>query len=521
MRDRDLLTRTPPTFQRALIGGLICLAGLCVLAYVRGYVANRSLWNDEALLALNFVPRTRLLQPMLFTAAPIGFIALTSFSIASAGGASEHALRAWPLLAAILSLPAIYIVARRVVSTWAALFAVCLAGTAPSLVYYSSEFKPYSSDALISACLLGLAAFHLQTGRRSWTVAALCIACSVAVWASFPAIVIVAAVWLAVAVEMRKERPGPIALVIVAAMVSAASFVAAYGASKSLVADYSDLKEFFAGGFLPLPPRSLYDATLWVRRVLALFSDPFVGIGDAWAVSARVGLLVCALWIIGVLTLRKRNAALTILLTAPLLGVIATAALHLYPAEGRLLLFLLPVVAIGAAIGVEAIAGKDPATATCVAALLLALPILGLSQQLRTPAGFQEVRSAVVALTDQARRGDPVYVFYGAAPVFSYYQRRELLRDRDDLKVIVGTAHHDVPFEYVRDICDAADSKHTWVILAHPWTWHLDEREFILATLRHASAIVKSVEFEGAGLYLVDLSGREGMDVCRVAHHEP
>src|SRR4249920_244244 len=77
--------------------------------------AARSLWLDESMLALNIASRSlgELLRPLDYNqVAPPLFLWLSRLSIRLAG-TNEMALRAWPMLAALLVPPVLSLVAGR------------------------------------------------------------------------------------------------------------------------------------------------------------------------------------------------------------------------------------------------------------------------------------------------------------------------------------------------------------------------------------------------------------------------
>ena len=78
------------------------------------YLYNRSLWADEAVLALNIVNRSylELLQPLDYDqGAPIGFLWIEKLAIQLFGN-NEYALRLFPLLSSILSIFIFYKLAK-------------------------------------------------------------------------------------------------------------------------------------------------------------------------------------------------------------------------------------------------------------------------------------------------------------------------------------------------------------------------------------------------------------------------
>ncbi|MCG8347258.1 MAG: hypothetical protein MI924_05695, partial [Chloroflexales bacterium] len=80
--------------------------GIGVLIRLLQYLANRSIWFDEARIALNITNRSfaELLQPLDYDqAAPLGFLLIERLAVKVLGN-SEYALRLWPLVGGIASL---------------------------------------------------------------------------------------------------------------------------------------------------------------------------------------------------------------------------------------------------------------------------------------------------------------------------------------------------------------------------------------------------------------------------------
>jgi predicted membrane-bound mannosyltransferase len=154
------------------------MAGLVLLGIalrLRQYLANRSLWFDETLLALNFVDRGfhhLLLVPLRNNqSAPPGFIAAVGSAVA-AFGSEDWALRLVPLIAGLLAVVVAALLARRELNSDAARITFAgLIALSPVLIYYSSEFKPYSSDALIALCIVTALAYR-NSRYGTWCVAA-------------------------------------------------------------------------------------------------------------------------------------------------------------------------------------------------------------------------------------------------------------------------------------------------------------------------------------------------------------
>jgi len=132
---------------------IACLVGFFLRTYF--YIINRSLWLDEAMLALNIVNRSflDLLKPLdLDQAAPVGFLLLQKVAICLLG-VRDYVLRIVPMLSGLLSIPLMYAVTSQYRQS-CVFFSLALFALSPKLIYYSSELKQYSTDVLASLLLL-------------------------------------------------------------------------------------------------------------------------------------------------------------------------------------------------------------------------------------------------------------------------------------------------------------------------------------------------------------------------------
>ena len=103
MNFHALLNRRP----NGLVPWVMVLLTLGLILRLRQYLFNRSLWLDEAYLAISFMGRDLselLLQPLANNqAAPLGFLLLVK-AVTSVLGTHDWTLRLMPLLSGVLSL---------------------------------------------------------------------------------------------------------------------------------------------------------------------------------------------------------------------------------------------------------------------------------------------------------------------------------------------------------------------------------------------------------------------------------
>ena len=146
----------------------VCSAWSYSDCYLSRYWALRSAFGNicsivrcgstQALLALNVVDRnlaTLLTDPLAHNqVAPPGFLVATR-SMVVALGPFDWALRLVPFIAGVsVVLLAVLLATRELTSTVARVTFVGLVALSPVLIFYSSEFKPYSSDALAAIAVL-------------------------------------------------------------------------------------------------------------------------------------------------------------------------------------------------------------------------------------------------------------------------------------------------------------------------------------------------------------------------------
>ncbi|HKY55202.1 MAG TPA: glycosyltransferase family 39 protein, partial [Anaerolineales bacterium] len=133
-----------------IITGLILLAGFVLR--LRQYLIGRSLWLDEAMLALNIVDRGfgDLFKPLDYDqGAPIGFMLIEkTFSLIL--GRNEFSLRLFPFLVGLISLWLFYLLLKHFTHGTGLWVGLALFAFNPRLIYYSSEVKQYIVDVTIT-----------------------------------------------------------------------------------------------------------------------------------------------------------------------------------------------------------------------------------------------------------------------------------------------------------------------------------------------------------------------------------
>ena len=408
-------------------------AGLGVALRVRAYLSGRSLWLDEAMLALNVCGRSYagLLRPLDDNqGAPLGFLWLEKLAVSTLGP-TEPALRLVPFLASLATLWLVGRFCARNVGRRAAAVGVGLAAVTPALVSYGGEAKQYGLDVAVGLLVLNLGADALRDGLTARRLAALGVAGILAVWLSHPSAFVLAGTGLVLlAREASQRRYASVSGMAAVSACWLASFGAHYlGFARGLQSNGA-LAEYWASAYLPLPPRSPADLRQYVVILLGLFEAPFSSTQVDEGLSPRVAIVAACAWAAGALALARqggRERWLLAMLVAPAAFGLAATAAHAYPLRFRLALFTAGPTLLVTASGLSLLARSADGLNRALGGLLLAglafLPGLQAVQFLTERPAPHGARPVLDGLARDRRPGDVVLVDKDSAPPFRFYQR--------------------------------------------------------------------------------------------------
>jgi hypothetical protein len=397
------------------------------------YLADSSLWLDEAALARNIIdrPTLGLLQPLDYAqVAPPGFLLVEKAFVTLLGG-SEWALRLLPLLSGLVAIALFWRIAAWTLSGWEVPYAVGLFALATPLVYFSSHVKQYSSDVAATVLVVYVAVWFRQQPADTRRAVVVALVGGVAVWFSQPAAFILAGTGIALTISALTERrwPNYRSVIIVgitwALSVGLAATLALRNISSS---DRGYLDAYWHSGFMPFPPQTPEEA-IWIWQHFTWMFGKFItglrrtngGLGYPWSqlfvVLAAVGVL--AFW------RRRRDTALILL--GPVLVTLLAAAGHMYPFTGRVVSFLLPVLLLATAAGAAHALRHWPERLQFASPVLLALavgsPLYAILSAL-PPERAEHLRPVMEMVAQRRHPGDDIYVYYGAGQAFLYYAPR-------------------------------------------------------------------------------------------------
>ena len=398
----------------------ILLFGIFLRIYL--YFRNRSLWQDEASLAMNLVHRSfgELTQALdYYQAAPIGFLFTEKFFI-SIFGPYDYVMRFFPLLSGILAIYFIYRFAQAHIGS-AGLFALAITSVSWSLVYYASELKQYSSDVMVTSLLLFLAGNSFKRKTEAKDFFLLGFVGSLIIWISHPSVFILGGIGLALFFEkLTRKEYAPWGWILGIGASWLLSFGIEYFVSlRHIVAD-GYMIEYWRKAYVPSPP---WTNKAWYIKTYFYFLD--FAFHNA---SPMMAWFVIGLSSLGVLSVSIRNRKVALILASPFVIVFFASMLERYPIKNRFILFLVPLVFLLMAEGFYGVywlfSKLDRKFSVILTTSLAFFLVWTIFSPTYVKVFFEkpvDIRPVLKHVAENRKLDDIVYVFHRTRTVFEYY----------------------------------------------------------------------------------------------------
>jgi hypothetical protein len=459
-------------FNSRFLMGLILLTG--ILLRLRQFLFNRSLWSDEAFLALNFLNRS--FQSLVTEgfqydqSAPFGFAALTRVFIHLFGN-HDIVLRLTPFLTSILTLVCVYFLTLKILEhTAARLVFIGLFSFSPILIYYSSEFKAYSSDLFFAVLLIwvGLEFCNVRFGHILMAlVGAISVLFSyISIFVLLPVGVITG---LDLALKKKYSQLFRFGLVVTTWLVS---FGLLYWFSIRLTLSNSYLFTFWRDGFPPDPVLSTKTIGWLIENYLGIIYFSFrqsILISHATLEEwyGAVNLLLAILVLVGAIWLNKRPVNLWLICIGTIFVNLVMAFAHLYPFRGRLVLYLIVIIYIFAASLIERLwhANLWYTRVLCLGlGVILLVPFMLVSfQKAVSPNNYGDIKNSLAYMENHKKAGDSITLSpYAYSPYMYYYQSYGL----DGIRIVDQVPGNLDALEFRHKICQSGVKGRLWIIIA-------------------------------------------------------
>lgn len=421
----------------------IAYQGLAVLIIAFGfflrldqYLFDRSLWLDEACIAIDVINKTfwELLRPPLDYSdaykVPPGFFIVTKLSLLLFGK-SDLILRGFPFLCGVVALPLYYQMAKAYVSKPAVLLALFLFAISDPLIYFSSEFKQYSSDVTITIILFLLLVSIQNQGLTKTQALVLATLGSIAIWFSHPSLVILATLGSYLFFQYAfHQQWKALTLLVMVGTVWLLNFALLYFFFIQIDYAQSPISRYVVhfleevSAFMPTP-----FSTEGIRWLHETYSKTLVYPGNITGYTALVEFIV----LVGSVFLFIHNKRTLWLLTLPFFITLLLSYFYQYPFYGRLILFLLPALYLLIAEGVVNLrvhlTTVNTRFSTWMTAGLVGLcgilivtgPTYRAIEHLRHPRTMQEIKPVLMYVQKNRQVDDTIYLYYWTEPAFRYY----------------------------------------------------------------------------------------------------
>jgi len=320
------------------------------------------------------------------------------------------------------------------------------------------------------------------------------------IWFCHPAIFVLTGVAMVLVLSFfqRKEHLRAYKILLVSS-IWMISFTASYFIMSQNLARNGQLLDYWDGRFMPFPPMSLSDVKWLPRHLLEIFQK--------MSISASLATLTFS---VGAFVMFFKDRRGFLILISPLFVTLVASALHKYPFEGRLLLFMVPCLLLLIGYGLRHIYSKTKKTARAIAllttVLLLSQPLYLAGSHLIKPRLHEEIRPVINYIRQNETPGDIIYLYYASAHAFRYYSEYHGLNVESN-DIVEGVISREDIDGYAKDMDKLRGNRRVWVLFSHVSSKEgIDEKGFFLYHLDKIGARLDFFEERGASVYLYDLS---------------
>jgi hypothetical protein len=487
---------------------LVIITGICLS--VIQYFLNRSLWLDEASLALNIINRSffELAAPLRnHQMAPIGFLWAERLAV-SVFGKNEYALRLFPLIGFLMCAPLLYLFSNKLTQNRVvALLATAIFSTRCLLIRYASEVKPYSTDVFFALLIFYLSVSLPLNRFKSLLVYG--VVGSVAVLCSYPSTIILFVVGLYLLYfEVYQKKNFRLLIPFVCWAVTLGIY---YCLIIHQDPTTDSMVHSWRGYFLPLNSQ-LYGFVK--RAVFGVFGD-LLGSGSCYKIIAIISLVA-----IGFIC-KDRKYTLLYYIGAPVVVHLILSSLKIYPFVIRLLLYLTPLVVLLYSLGLYYLFEYVSKRIIALPKLVLVVPILIMLCPLMTkyPIFIEEIKPALRYLEKHIKKDEIVYTYYAAVPAFEFYRDIEFVDIENP--IVVGTRNRHKHHKYKQELLQLTGK--VWFLFSHNIFLGSDDDEeaFMLDFLQsEGSELIDARTFRGSSLYYIDTKRPVDSSMNALESHE-
>jgi hypothetical protein len=386
---------------------------------------ERGLWLDEASLGLNLLNRNlrELLQPLDFgQAAPALYLLITKLS-ALAFGPGVLSMRFPSLLCYIVSVILFMQILRRTIDSLAArIVGISMFCFNLILLRFSGELKQYMMETMVCIVITYLTLRLIENdGKKPWT---LLFFGMISIPLSHTAMVVLGMSGIMMIYLYLKTRNSAVLKTI---LLCGLSWLATLLVYYVLFIRNHPLQPFMkqywtkVGGFGPAELFSAASLQFLTTKLAFLLKAKYIFTPTNAAYNWSILLIPLAFGLWGAL----RRKPHLVFLSIPLILHFCLSYLHIYPFEFRLALYLVPLVILSAAIGVDEILGLVRLNRNWTGGIMLVLCLWQgwLFRKKYLPIRSEELKTVATVVSKQIQPAEKVWINPDARYAFDYYHQ--------------------------------------------------------------------------------------------------
>lgn len=397
-----------------------------IFARCSQYIFQQSIWLDEAWLARDVAGRSFkeiffniLSNKELPAIPPIGFLLIEKTFINILGN-NELSLRLFPFLAGSASIILFWIFVKRNLDRLPAILALGFFVFTESLIYYSAECKQYGGEVLVAILLyLSFYYFFNRTSRISY-IAIFGLIGVAAMFISHTAVLILGAIGLTHLIFLKdKIFEGKNGYFFSYVFWGACFILFYFFYLNPMFKQDARMGKFVMQStmshFMPKPDLT-FEFVRWFWWSLNEYFKNVVYLTPAF--------LAIVIWLIGCISVWKKDKVKFFLLFIPLMLVLVASGLKKFPFVGRFVLFLLPATIIFISEGFAVLMRKNKiisAIAISIFFIFITPAVINTVKNIISPRQHEEIRPLMAFLKDHQLEGDILYLNNSAQFAYLYY----------------------------------------------------------------------------------------------------
>lgn len=439
---------------------VICIIVFGIILRLKGLILNPSMWHDECALAWNvrFKSFTELFGILRFMQMGPPMFLVSSKVFINIFGYSEIVYRLVPFISGSASIVLFYFLSKKCFQTkLAIIMALILFSINVPLINYSFEFKPYEIDVFLT--ILSFLIFINLYKRFGETkvielilYAAYFVICP---WFSIVSVFTVAGGFLSLIIRNFRTNFKNIFLFLLPVAVSYLIFLKNY-----VITNYNDstgksMLSYWASGFLNRDFSNFL--SLIIENIKYLFYP------------AQFVLLILILIASGVILFFKEKINNFIEVFAySFLFIMIFAYFHIYPFQGRLTLYLMPIIIILIVKSLDYVHYSKKMRSVLILALFLPLLISQLSNAVyfiktKTVSRHEFPRESMQFMVNNLKKDDIIFVNGASNTEFAFYSPYYNIPNK------VYHAGNDVEFNnnYIKFLRSLPKNKYYWFYMPY------------------------------------------------------